>query len=363
MRHDERDLLRTAARRIHAWACGAAALACLLTTSAFGEVGEDCSVAYFGIGTEPDYAKAYTCFSGERQQLREAAVLPPGADGVSLYAPLILMRLDGSGVDVDLDEVETLLAEWKQIGGGDEQRLFLRRVLLERRSGLDADDAPIVFCDMPGGRSFRAFCDDIERRKRAAANDRRLEKARESMSPAAQKELGPLVFAFEGYVEREVERVERAQRLDLGGEPLASSHRELVEAHFDEALRRVVVEGDAPEATLLEASRSERDLERTYDEDRREKAAAFATYERSLPDSADEYERLRRAYDEAAQRAHDAWKRYRDAWVDVARASASDASTGEAVTRALLAMQRVKEIRPEPNENTSADLLERAPLR
>lgn len=326
-----------------------------------------CSALFFGVEGRSDAPAAHACFSRLREGARAKGLLPPGTDALSLYAPLILMHLEGRGTSVDLDEVAKLLEEWKQIGrDGIEPRLFLHRVWLERKSGLGVGSPRIRFCDLPGDDAFRLRCEEIDRRRRVAIHERRLREIRDRVPKTVRAGLGSLAFAFEGYADREGERVRRLGPLDLLSGPDVSAHEALLDEHFAQALRSVLVARDVHPATGIEAQRIERNLTQAYDADRREKKEAFRRYEDSLPDSADEYQRYRHAYEAAAARAQDAWGRYRDAWVDVARAGApggAGALDQESRVRAMLARQRMSEIRRDSTTGSNADLLNPPVLR
>lgn len=318
---------------------------CLLGLAVPAAGARDCEDLYFGYTAAPDRPAAYACFDEIRRRR------PAVGDGLLPYAFLVLMRIDGDGVDADPNEAAALLEQWREVDRArSEQRLFLGRVLLERRAGLQLDaPAPIAFCDMPGDRAFGRRCEEIERRRREGVRERRLEAVRSKLPEAVRARLSGLLFTLEGYAEREAARVEHARVLDDDGEEAARSRRRRIQRDFDEAVERIFVDRALDEsASPLEASRRERELERVYEEDLREQAAMFAAYERSLPDSAARYARLRRRYDDAAAQAHASWKRYRDAWVEAVGEGAENGGAGARASsvRLLLASQRMLDLRP-----------------
>lgn len=299
--------------------------------------GRTCDDLYFGYTGAPDRAAAYRCFDDARSERVD--------DPLGRYAPMVLMRLGGDGVAVDLDEATALLDEWKAAAPAPSRlRLHLRRVVLERRAGLGEGEREMLdLCSLPADAALEARCDEIRRRRDEARHARHVHGRAERLPDAARAELPRVTVAFGGYADREAERVERGGVLDDDVEDAVAHHRTRVQTQFDRVLRAVVVERTLAEASPLEASRVERDAARAFEADRRERAAAFEVYEEALPDSAATYERHRRRYDEAARQAEASWKRYRDAWVAVARAAAgneADAAKADAAVRSLLARQR-----------------------
>lgn len=307
-----------------------------------------CEDLYFGYAGAPDYEAAYACLDAERERAA-TVLLSPTRDGLSLYGPLILMRLNGRGVEVDLPEASALLAEWGAAEPSpSKQQLYLKRVILERRSGLGGGDAGLLeLCDLPGGASFEARCAEIERRREESQQASDMHGHLGRIPEAARPKLQAVIFAFRGYADREAERVERAATLDDDADARVASQRARAQSNFDIVVREALLEASMPAATAVEASRAERAVERRYAEDRRQVEAEFEAYEKALPESADEYERYRRRYETSATQTQAAWKRYRDAWVDVVRAASDDPNEAEASLRVLLAEQRVGELRPE----------------
>ncbi|MDG2307099.1 MAG: hypothetical protein P8R42_21110 [Candidatus Binatia bacterium] len=308
-----------------------------------------CADLYFGITAPPDFESAYACLDAARARPRGSEVAP---DWLGQYAPLVLMRLNGDGVPVDLDAASALVAQWQAVDPANtKSQLFLRRILLERRAGLSAEPGKtLVFCELPGGTSLESRCEEVRRRREEARREEHVHAVRERVPEAARAELSGLLFHFGGYSDREGARIERARVLEDDAESAAQRQRVRVQADFDAVVRRALVEHVLEPVSALDASRRERALETTYAEDRRERAESFVVYERALPDSAETYERYRRRYDDAAEQSQAAWRRYRDAWVTVVRAASGsdpEAAAGEAAIRSLLAAQRTKALRPD----------------
>ncbi len=313
-------------------------------------VGRGCLDLYFGYTAAPDYEAAYACFDAQRH--RSTSSLAPTRDWLGRYGPMMVMRLNGQGVCVDLEEAAILLNEWQAADPArSEQRLFLKRVLLERRAGLGpVPAAALEFCGLPADAAFTVRCTEIQRRREEGGRARYVGRVREQVPEAAKPKLPGLLLALGGYAEREAERIERAKVLDDDAQEATDRQRGLVQGHFDLALRRLLIDGELESTTSVKASRRGRELERVYQQDRRERAAGFKAYERALPDSAPTYERYRRRYDDSAQRSHAAWKRYRDAWIGVVEATVDGASAraeAEASVRVLLTRQRSRELRPD----------------
>lgn len=307
----------------------------LLTERAAG-AGRACDDLYFGYTGAPDSAAAYRCFEDGRSD---------AGDPLGRYAPMVLMRLDGDGVAVDLDEATALLDAWKAADPTPSRlRLHLRRVVLERRAGLgDAEPETLELCSLPADAALEARCDEIQRRRDEARHARHVHGIAARLPEAARAELPRVTVAFGGYADLEAERVERGGVLDDDVDDAVARHRTRVQTQFDRVVREVVVERTLTAASPVEASRVERDAARAFEADRRERATGFEVYEDALPDSAAAYERHRRRYDEVARQAEASWQRYRDAWVAVARATAeneADATRAEASVRSLLARQR-----------------------
>lgn len=321
-----------------------ALLLCSTSHAAAQVAVRDCEDLYFGYGGAPDLEAAYACLQAE---LDEGAPRDP----LGVYAPMVLMRLNGRGVPVDLKEASRLLSAWRNVEPrASEQRLYLQRVVLERQSGLGATDpSPIEFCALPADAPFEARCAEIRKRRREGERERALRGLMEHVPEAARPSLRGLIFAFDGYVDQELERSARAQALRDSTEVVAAQHAR-VQSHFDEVVREVLVERELSEASRADVSRKEGALDRAFEADRTERRAAFVAYEKALPDSAARYARFRREYDQAARQSQAAWRRYRDAWVVAARlgaAESSKADAAEAAVRILLVEQRMTELQPE----------------
>lgn len=329
-------------------ACAAGVL-CLTTPVAAAEVFRECEDLYFGFRAAPDFEAAYACFEAKVGEAGDVAARDP----LRAYGPLVLMRLNGHGaIAIELKEASRLLAAWQKVEPrASEQRLFLQRVVLERKSGLGpTDPPPIEFCALPGDAAFEARCGEIRRRRGDGERERMLRELREQVPEAVRPALGRLVFAFGGYVEQEVERSARAQALDRDSKEAAGSQRRRVQSHFDAAVRDVLVDRSVPAASRSDATRKERDLDRAFEADRTERRAAFEAFEKALPDSAASYARARRKYDDAARLSRATWERYRDAWIEVARLAVGESGNADAAAasvRHLLAEQRMVELRSE----------------
>lgn len=330
-----------------------------------GAVARSCSDAYFGVSAPADRAEAYRCFDALRA---EAGAAPVPDLGVSPYAPLVVLRLGGAGVPEDLDEAAALLREWREREQApSEQRLYLTRVVLERRSGLATDrKAPIRLCELPGGESFQSACANAKRGRDEREREALVARLGEGLTEPARTGLAGVSFSFSGYRAAEEERVRRLEVLAGAEEDLeAQDPSAPLEAGFEEALRRVLeLDEDPAPAPAEDAGGAEARLQQAIRDDRDRRQKEFLAYGRALPDARDRYERAARSYDEAARTATAAWARYRDAWLHlVALMKAEEgeekgrdarAARWEASVRNLLAAQRIQILAPtEPGAPSS----------
>jgi len=299
---------------------------------------EDCGALYDGDSRRRDLGKALACYRSQED-----------------WAMVAIMQLNGEAGPVDLAGARASFQRLIGPGGFKDGDALALEAIVEKREASPAHKGPRVdFCkDVAAITPSLAYCERRNLDRRAAQDDLLLARLRARLEPRARPAFDGAVGAFRDFIAVEGERVYQ-EYIDGTIRNQASLAAEaFARASFMAEMKWLADEAaPTPNPGARSFGDADRELNAVYQAGLSGYATTFDGVAKTGADpaTAETYRTYVRDYRTKSHAAQHAWVRYRDAIAKLAMARWPAAHEAEALTRARITEDRIRELRPGEGE-------------